>query len=81
MDECICVPVMATLNRAAPLDTRWTDCHSEVMPLGSPITAASALRWPLSASHLDPNRAPASSSAVNTSTSSPANPPPAPPAS
>ena len=77
IDECIWVPNTAILNRAAPRETRWTDCHSSVMPLGSPMTAASALKWPLSASHLDPNCAPASSSAVNTSTSSPAKPSPA----
>ena len=77
IDECICVPATAILNRAAPRDTRWTDCHSEVMPLGSPITAASACKWPLSANHFDPSCAPASSSAVNTNISSPAKPPPA----
>ena len=80
IDECICVPNTAILNKAAPRDTKCTDCHSAVMPLGSPITAASPCRWPLSASHFDPNWAPASSSAVNTRTNSPAKPSSAPPA-
>ena len=48
IDECIWVPRILILNRAAPRDTRWSDSHSRCIPLGSPITATSASRRPFS---------------------------------
>ena len=48
--------------------------HSATTPHGSPMMAASARRYPSLAIHLEPKVEPASSSAVNTSWSSPGHP-------
>ena len=70
-DECICVPRTRIRKQHTPRETRCSACQSRSQPLGSPIRHA--LTSPRrGARNFEPSSAPASSSATNASTRSPA---------